>query len=301
MEFKLNDYHRNLSNEELIADLVATATLLKKNTLTSEEYNLYGKYAHTTVSRHFGSWSNALEKAGLSSHQKLNNWCNSLDEFIDDVKSVAQKLNQSTLSIGQYKKYGKYQYLYPSKRHGLCWSDVLKLANLEQTQFRLGHRKEITCEELFSDIERVWIQLGRQPTISDIKKGYFKFSQNTFCRRFGGWRKALNAFVAYINSDINNSCYGELENTENVAFKEIVIDKKPFHKRGNREPNLRMRFRIMQRDNFKCCLCGRSPASDPSVQLVIDHIHPWVRGGETTYDNLQTLCQECNLGKSDLI
>ena len=301
MEFKLNDYHRNVSNEELIADLVATAALLKKSTLTSEEYNTFGKHAHTTISRRFGSWSSALIKAGLNSHQTLNNWCNSLDEFVADVKNIAQKLGQPSLSTGEYKKHGNYNYLYPSKHHGLGWAEVLELANLEQTKFRLGHKKEITDEELFSDIERVWIQLGRQPTISDIKKGYFKFSQNTFCRRFGGWRKALIAFVAYINSDINNSCCGELENTENVVSKEVAIDKKPIHKRGNREPNLRMRFRIMQRDNFKCCLCGRSPANDSSVQLVIDHIHPWALGGETTYDNLQTLCQECNLGKSDLI
>lgn len=297
MEFKLNDYHRNVSNEELIEDLVTTSVLLKKNTVTSEEYNKYGKYAHSTISRRFGSWSSALKLAGLTSHQSLNNWCDSLDEFVADVKNVAQLLNQTTLSTGEYKKHGKFHYLYPIKCHGICWADVLKLADLKQTHFRLGHGKEITNEELFSDIERVWIKLGRQPTITDVKKGYFKFSQNTFCRRFGGWRKALVAFVEYINSDVNKSCCDELGNTEN----EVLINENPIHERGNREPNLRMRFRIMQRDNFKCCLCGRSPATDPSVQLVIDHIYPWVQGGETTYDNLQTLCQECNLGKSDLI
>lgn len=61
------------------------------------------------------------------------------------------------------------------------------------------------------------------------------------------------------------------------------------------------RFRIMQRDNFKCCMCGASPAKDPSVVLHIDHIVPWAKGGETTFENLQTLCSKCNLGKSDLL
>jgi len=36
------------------------------------------------------------------------------------------------------------------------------------------------------------------------------------------------------------------------------------------------------------------------VVLHIDHVTPWSKGGETEMDNLQTLCEPCNLGKSDL-
>ena len=52
---------------------------------------------------------------------------------------------------------------------------------------------------------------------------------------------------------------------------------------------------------YKCCICGASPAKDPSVELHVDHIVPWSKGGETTIENLQTLCSRCNLGKSDSI
>ena len=61
----------------------------------------------------------------------------------------------------------------------------------------------------------------------------------------------------------------------------------------------KLRYQVLKRDNFKCCACGASPAKDPSVELHIDHIIPWSKGGETTIDNLQTLCSKCNLGKSD--
>ena len=60
-------------------------------------------------------------------------------------------------------------------------------------------------------------------------------------------------------------------------------------------------YQVLKRDNFKCCACGASPAKDPAVELHIDHIIPWSRGGETTPENLQTLCSRCNLGKSDLL
>ena len=61
----------------------------------------------------------------------------------------------------------------------------------------------------------------------------------------------------------------------------------------------RLRYKVMKRDSFKCCACGASPAKDPAVELHIDHIIPWSKGGETRLENLQTLCSRCNLGKSD--
>ena len=56
----------------------------------------------------------------------------------------------------------------------------------------------------------------------------------------------------------------------------------------------------MRRDNFKCRITGRSPATDPSVILEVDHVVPWDKGGETEFDNLQTLAKDINIGKSNL-
>lgn len=63
----------------------------------------------------------------------------------------------------------------------------------------------------------------------------------------------------------------------------------------------KLRYQVLKRDNFKCCACGASPAKDPSVELHIDHIIPYSKGGETIMENLQTLCSKCNLGKSDTL
>ena len=70
-------------------------------------------------------------------------------------------------------------------------------------------------------------------------------------------------------------------------------------KRNTRAISDKLRYQVLKRDNFKCCACGASPANDPSVELHIDHIIPWSKGGESTLDNLQTLCSKCNIGKSD--
>jgi 5-methylcytosine-specific restriction endonuclease McrA len=58
-----------------------------------------------------------------------------------------------------------------------------------------------------------------------------------------------------------------------------------------------LRFRILQRDGFRCRYCGR-PGSAPGVILHVDHVVPFVAGGDSSEGNLLTACEECNLGKS---
>jgi len=71
--------------------------------------------------------------------------------------------------------------------------------------------------------------------------------------------------------------------------------KKPIKSSAIRKGiSLKIRYQILQRDSFKCVLCGRTAAND---LLVIDHIKPVVKGGTNQPDNLRTLCRACNHGK----
>lgn len=63
-----------------------------------------------------------------------------------------------------------------------------------------------------------------------------------------------------------------------------------------RKMSARLRFEILERDGFRCRLCGASPAADGAT-LHVDHIVPITAGGTSVPDNLQALCRECNLGK----
>src|SRR5664280_1364086 len=68
--------------------------------------------------------------------------------------------------------------------------------------------------------------------------------------------------------------------------------------RRARDPiRAQMRFRVLQRDGFRCRYCGR-PGSAPGVVLHVDHVVPLASGGTSTEDNLLTACEECNLGKA---
>jgi len=101
----------------------------------------------------------------------------------------------------------------------------------------------------------------------------------------------LENFVAYINNEESTASEETIKNVE--------IEPSTRHK-TSRTINWRLRFVVMRRDNFKCKNCGRSPATDPTIILHVDHIKAWANGGETVLENLQTLCSKCNIGKSNL-
>ena len=50
----------------------------------------------------------------------------------------------------------------------------------------------------------------------------------------------------------------------------------------------RIRFAVYKRDGNRCRKCGST------WNLEVDHIYPISKGGKTTFDNLQTLCHNCN-------
>ena len=67
---------------------------------------------------------------------------------------------------------------------------------------------------------------------------------------------------------------------------------------GKRSSNgLSNRYDILERDGFKCCICGRS--ANDGVKLEVDHKHPKSKGGKNNHNNLWTLCFDCNRGKRD--
>ena len=53
------------------------------------------------------------------------------------------------------------------------------------------------------------------------------------------------------------------------------------------------RQKVFDRDNWQCTICGSTE------YLQVDHKFPFARGGTTQFDNLQTLCRNCNSKKRD--
>src|SRR3989338_5249978 len=168
------------------------------------------------------------------------------DELIADLRDVAGKLQKDAVTSREYDQRGKFNSHIFERRFG-SWLNALGKAGLQKTR-----NYNITDEEAFQNLEKI---------------------------------------VVYINNE------GSASSEE--AIKNLEIEPDTQHK-TTRGVNERLRFIVMRRDNFKCKNCGRSPATDSSIILHVDHIKAWANGGETVLENLQTLCSVCNIGKSDL-
>ena len=63
----------------------------------------------------------------------------------------------------------------------------------------------------------------------------------------------------------------------------------------NRRPAF-TRFNVFLRDRFSCQYCG---VNYGAPELTFDHVVPRSRGGRTTWSNVVTACQSCNLFKGN--
>ncbi len=74
------------------------------------------------------------------------------------------------------------------------------------------------------------------------------------------------------------------------------LENKDKNKKKRRPLDTRLRHECFKRDNYKCKECG---ATNVESVLHADHILPVAQGGTDELSNLQTLCEKCNLAKSD--
>jgi len=211
------------------------------------------------------------------------------DELVNDLKNTAQKLNQDFVTQEQQNEFGNFDSSNMAHRLG-GWAKAHELANLKLSRHQKT-RMWVSDDELFQNLEEIWTKLGHQPIQTDMFPPLSKYGAGIYKKHFGTWMKALEKFVEYINAEENIS--------SGHAIKNIAIEPATKHK-TSRNINWRLRFIVMKRDNFKCQSCGRSPATDPSIVLHVDHKTAWAKSGETILENLQTLCSKCNLGKSDI-
>ncbi len=216
------------------------------------------------------------------------------DQLLADLRRVAHR--HRATHVTYVRRFGS-------------WNNALKRAGL-----RIAKRRGVPDAEAFAQLEHMWRTLGRQPRLADFDQIPTTLGPSLYLKRFGGWRAALRAFIEWVNNqnrrartptpgsertgdDPDPPAPGTQESGSSEYLRtRRGAQEKPVH-RTTRTARPRLRYRVLQRDRFCCVACGRSPATDAGVVLHVDHKHPWSAGGETTLDNLQTLCERCNIGK----
>ncbi|MBI5191440.1 MAG: HNH endonuclease [Nitrospirae bacterium] len=150
-----------------------------------------------------------------------------------------------------------------------------------------SRERQYTDEQLMSHLELVWRTVGYPPGKKIISKYGDGISEKQYKNRWGSLKKACELLSQYKSGTIS----WEAISPDKTSCE---LDSPTFQARKPLKQSLR--FEVMKKDNNKCVKCGNSP---PDCVLHVDHIIPLSKGGTDDINNLQTLCSDCNLGKSN--
>jgi len=211
------------------------------------------------------------------------------DVIIGELKRIAELVG--------YRRFTRHEF---DKLSSLCkgsvvlsrfktWKIALEATGLSLRPHKKTRKDKIPKEDLIRELARIWSQLGHRPSKTEWDNSDARYSYTTYKTRFGGW---VNACMALVEGN------AEFESSTSQSNQSVeTISETP--KEKSRNVPLKMRLAVLKRDDYKCVLCGRSPAMNAGVTLHIDHIVPYANGGETVKDNLRTLCAECKWGKGN--
>ena len=230
------------------------------------------------------------------------------EQIIQELEKVANIFNYTDFRQSDFNEISEISYHTVNREFG-SWENTMNFLVIhfrkKGIEFKIKTRRSIyTTQEMFDEIERIWIQLGHRPSRNEWKANNPKISYDTIYRHFGGWKDACLKFIEYKSGEEISEITDDFDEniTQTKIIKKPVINSKIEGSNKiakSRTIKLSVRIKVLSRDNFRCVYCGKSPATDIGTKLQIDHIIPFSKGGKNSLDNLQTLCEECNLGKSN--
>ena len=245
------------------------------------------------------------------------------DDILGRIRNVAAQLGKAHLSGADVEAHSEITQSQMYRKFGSV-SAALRKAGVEQA----AHGRRYTDNEIFENLLNVWTHYGRPPTVTEMNRPPSTVGPNAYIKRYGRWREALKAFVERANSDVEdspalnsdeeaspqadpNGSTRSLAATVNdtvtqrsagpIAVRSRVVRPTPTNVQpeDRRDPSIGLRFKVLQRDRFRCVLCGDHPARNAECVLHVDHVTPWSKGGKTREDNLRTLCATCNVGRGN--
>jgi len=298
----------NYSDDAIIAEMKRVAALIPNSSITARDFDQLSKVHSSGIRRRFGGWRKALIKAGLEDRysgsvvtEKMKLNCgkrHTNEQILSELKRVAAELKNSTFTAKEFTKYSSIHAESVSRRFG-SWATALANAGLKPGR----GAKRYTELDFFENLLSVWTFYGRQPTYGEMRRPPSTIGAKTYEARWGTWRKALMAFMERANSDLTGNSM-EPRIPENSATPLLSSGQlsTPASKRAPIQPrqvSFGLRYAVLKRDSFRCVICGVSPATQIGCQLHVDHVIAFSRGGKTVFENLQTLCSTCNIGKGN--
>ncbi len=146
----------------------------------------YGDIAPATFVNRFGSWDEALEKAGYDPDENAAGKQYTNQELVSELQKLAKSIGRSPTTV-EMNESGKYSSSVYLDRFD-SWENALVEADLDPENTKSS--KKYSDEELIAELHRLRDKLGDIPTTTDME-AHGKYSYATYVSRFDSWEKAL--------------------------------------------------------------------------------------------------------------
>ena len=162
---------------------------------------------------------------------------------------------------------------------------------------------EIQCQSIIDSISDEYDKDRCRLLYNDMQSDqqiikFICYRNHTEYRYVNGVRQS------YIHTDIERTFYMAIDEILDICDELSSINFETTTRKYNQANQRKLmtqelRNKIKERDNYTCQICGKYMPDE--VGLHIDHIIPISKGGKTVEQNLQVLCDKCNLRKSNRV
>jgi len=193
-----------IPDEQILKDLRQVADDLDTVWLTMDAYDEEnGIVAAETVTSRFGSWTSALEKAGVRSKAPENV---SDEVIIKDLRRVADNLDTERLRIKNYAEADRLVSVVRVQQRFGSWSAAIEEAGLKSGDSGPSE------EKILADLKQVADEMGADTLTPDDYASADGITVGTVKRRFESWENAL--YQAGL----------DLESEQTISTEDIIED-----------------------------------------------------------------------------
>src|SRR3989344_1000331 len=123
------------------------------------------------------------------------------EKVIAELEKAAKHFNYTDYKQDDFDKIADISSYKVYREFG-SWENALQfLAEHLKKQgidFKItARRSSYSIQELFDEMERIWVQLGHRPSRNEWTASNPKISYDSIYRRFGSWTEACLKFIEY--------------------------------------------------------------------------------------------------------